>query len=315
MKRTLTVIILLACSQAFADSDDWFDIGKRGYDLYFSAGYYEAGASLTGISARAPLPFAAEISGRYTRIRGDDNDQNSSGLFIQSDPLATFSFGLGYETSELGDGRELDDWQLLAGWNIHRWYLEGQYITGQTRERPQELSEELVNNLNESDLLTADRRGFGATLAYHGNGWGSQIIVSRYDLDQPSMDAAAMVSLLQTASEEERRALLNGAFASGERVRYGSSRRSTSRSSAQPYQQVNPIAETEIGADIFFNRDRYRFAFGTYWYDDLYINEQVSSFFGRIDYNLNDTVALGMLIGASDEPESMYTEFGVGFSW
>ncbi len=331
MKRIFPLLALWAFN-AFSETDDWFDVAPVGASLDLSLGQFEDGASLASISAQLPLFSDAQFYGRYTRLNSDYQRETGTSLYLQSNPYAKVTVGLGYENGNRDDSYEVEDFIVLLGTNISSWYLEANLIRGDVRTTPFGLDQQLVSSLREQGFLDASRTGIGLSMSYFAKSWALNFGYRDYQLDRDNEPTEENIGQLlreleSTAGQEENQSSDNE---SQENWNYREEWRNrfqqdfsyrtqiwTDMSAANQnyYWQVSHIADQEANADIYFYYKQYSFATGLYWYENARFEEQVSSVYGSIEYPLTNKLNIGLLLSTSDQKASFYSELGLGISW
>jgi len=316
LKRILLGIALFVPLLVNADDLNWFASDQKGYSLDFSLGRYEDGAELYGVAARIPLFLDAEVYGRYSTLDSDYQSDSGSSLYLQTDPYAKFTLGLGYEAGNRNDGYQVEDWVLLVATNFDSWYLEANLLQGDVVTTPEGFNKEFIDRLRERGWLDATRQGLGASATYFASQWSVKVSFRDYDIErdkQPDQEGAIeLLHALGIADIDTLRAALSTRRGRAQlrRLSWG-----MYSSNQQYYRQVSHIADSEASVDVSFAIANYNIASGAYWYESAYLDEQVSSVYSSVDYPISSAVSLGLLISASDQASSFYSELGFGLHW
>ncbi|SMF05432.1 hypothetical protein SAMN02745866_00426 [Alteromonadaceae bacterium Bs31] len=284
-----------------------------GASIDLSFGQFQDGANLTSVAASFPIFFNAEVYGRYTKLNSDYQEEVGTSIYIQSDPYAKFTVGMGYETGNRDDSYEVEDLVALIGTNISDWYLEANIIRGDVVTTPFGLDPELTKALRQSGFLDATRTAVGLSAAYFASSWALSIGYRDYELNRDSEPSADNINPVLQGLRNER---------TDERVRLGEgiSYRTQiwsdmSAANQNYYRQVSHIADQEANADFYFQYQQYSFATGLYWYESERFNEQVSSLYGSLDYPISNNLSIALLLSSSDQEASFYSELGLGIHW
>jgi len=300
-----------------ADESDWFLEDTQNYRLDMRYGQFEDGASLSSIALNTPFLLNSEFSGRYTRVSGGEEDEFASSFYIQSDPLAKFTLGVGLETGEREDSYRLQDWLLLAGTNLQNWTIELSVIRGEIETVPTLLlGSEFINPPSEREQLSSTRTGIGTSVIYYAQQWAWQFSYRDYQHDKPNQpNQDDIIAALNDVGVENREQLEQFLNQPEQRQQLRQYSRALGYTDQQYYRQVSHVADQEASTRFSFFAGNYRLSAGLSWYDSLYFKEQVSSLYGAIERPINNTVDLGFLLSNSDEDASLYAEIGLGLNW
>jgi len=173
---------------SIANENEW--LGDSGYGGYFGLRYgaYKGDAKNYSINTTLPMFWYSKLNWVFSKYSGSFEDEKQTsdqwGMYWNSDPLTTFSFGLGYEENGKGSSVGSKDaniyFQLSAS---EHWSFRAKYLRGDIELRYDGIADNIEQQFRVLGLLSRQREGFGLSASFDNLYWGVRLSVNYYDYD------------------------------------------------------------------------------------------------------------------------------------
>lgn len=344
----IALILLSLCSGiASAQDDEW--LGDDGHDINIDlhAGLFGDGInSFTGAFS-APVYKGNRLGFDITRMQAEPESISSTNIYAVSDPFKRFTFGIASSNTSQNGAFEASDLELSAGWNVGRWYVEAQYLSGdisleatdprflesveeEPAEEPEpgdgepgdgepepEVVDLIATLLKDAGYLDATRNGFGLAVSYHSDNYALRLGYIDYSLER-EVDGSdeALRTAFSELSLEDQIALIQALRNSeNRRGQVWRTARVIGYTANHLARQAGHLVNNQISIDYVRQLSDMDVGLGISMSEELFTEESFNTLYVSADYPVSDNASFGVLLSSSDQDASTYAEMKIGYNW
>ncbi len=343
-------LVMSSGISAFAqdETDDWIGLNSYGGHLGVHWGAYQSDSQSYAVNLSVPLFFFSQLNAFYSDYKsseaGYEQESQQLGLYWNSDPFQTVSWGVGY----LDNGRSSDlrttDYTLYLQYLAHsEWNFKLLVLDGKSVIDANGFSPVIENQFRSLGLHEIARQGWGASFGFDGLNHGFRVGATIFEYDEPGSASRSQIDQFvdDLTTNEERFYYLEVYLAyfswfkdrgfNDEQARNGTnwvfqnhdeeisdyvnSKVDDDLRFYLGYDQKATLSNHEIALDYFYSVKSIVVSTGVFIYESYISEEYSNQSYASVNYQATEHYSYGFTLSYSDENAEFYGELSLGLDW